>query len=205
MSILDNVPTEDDFISAMNEFGTLVDVMPETLVELTRKAMKYAYYRKLKDAPIDTVMTASIISVSPAASVQEAVAQMLKHHISGLPVIDAQEVLVGLITEADVLRSIGLPSDRPSKDVWDTMSAIFHHFSTPESIPNLQDNSVTVSDIMSKDVVTTSPANTVRDVLDLMQHNKIKRVLVTSDHDRVEGIVSRSDLMKVVLSVHATQ
>tara|TARA_R110002096_G_scaffold52592_9_gene137458 strand:- start:225 stop:839 length:615 start_codon:yes stop_codon:yes gene_type:complete len=202
MSISDKVPTADDFISAINELGTFIDISPDALVEITRKAMKFAYYRQLKDIPIEMVMSTSIVSVTPETGVQEAISHMIKNSVSGLPVLGKNKSLVGLITEADVLRAMGLPHDKPPHDVWDTMSNIFHHFSNQESIPNLQDENVTVSDLMTKKVITTSPVSTVQNVLDLMRQNKVKRVLVTDLDNRLVGIVSRSDLMKVILGVH---
>ncbi len=202
MSISDNVPTVGDFISAINELGTFVDISPDELVEITRKAMKFAYYRQLKDIPIEFVMKRSILSVTPDTGVQVAISYMLKNSVSGLPVLGENRALVGLITEADILRAMGLPHDRPTQDVWDAMNSIFHHFSNQESIPNLQDENVTVSDLMTNEVITTSSDSTVQNVLDLMKKNKVKRVIVTDRDGKLVGVVSRSDLMKVVLGVH---
>ena len=49
-------------------------------------------------------MTRRVISVAPDARIEDAISLMLKHHISGLPVIDGKGKLVGMVTESDFLR-----------------------------------------------------------------------------------------------------
>ena len=62
---------------------------------------------KVKD-----VMTRPIISVEPGTSVQQAAQLMLQRRISGLPVIDKADRLVGIVTEADFLRRVETGTER---------------------------------------------------------------------------------------------
>jgi CBS domain-containing protein len=61
------------------------------------------------------VMTWGVISVEPDASVERAAQLMLQNRISGLPVVDAQGALIGMVTEGDFLRrsEIGTKRQRP--------------------------------------------------------------------------------------------
>ena len=61
------------------------------------------------------VMTANVISVSAQATILEAARTMLRNRVSGLPVVDAQGQLVGMVTEGDFLRrnEIGTERRRP--------------------------------------------------------------------------------------------
>src|SRR5258708_3354143 len=61
------------------------------------------------------VMTRSVVSIQPDASILEAARLMLHHKVSGLPVIDSSGTLVGIITEGDFLRrtEIGAQRRRP--------------------------------------------------------------------------------------------
>lgn len=58
------------------------------------------------------VMTQGVISVAPDASVMQAGALMLKHQISGLPVVDPSGILLGIISEGDFLRRAELGTRR---------------------------------------------------------------------------------------------
>ena len=58
------------------------------------------------------IMTAPVISVGPGATIADAIALMLKHHISGLPVVDADRRLVGMLSEGDLLRRAELGTER---------------------------------------------------------------------------------------------
>jgi CBS-domain-containing membrane protein len=58
------------------------------------------------------VMTRSVISIKPNASVSEMVNVMLNHRISGLPVIDERGELVGIVTEGDCLRRTETETER---------------------------------------------------------------------------------------------
>ena len=60
----------------------------------------------------DDIMTSPVISVGPDATIAEAVALMLKSHISGLPVVDADRRLVGMLSEGDLLRRAELGTER---------------------------------------------------------------------------------------------
>ena len=53
---------------------------------------------------VSDVMTTQVISISPETSIFVAIELMLKHHISGLPVIDNHAKLVGILSEGDFLR-----------------------------------------------------------------------------------------------------
>lgn len=61
---------------------------------------------------VSDIMTRHVVSVAPNVKIPEAIALMLKHHISGLPVIDRQGKLVGIVTEADFLRRPELGTDK---------------------------------------------------------------------------------------------
>jgi len=57
------------------------------------------------------IMTTPVISVGPETSIEQAANLMLEHRISGLPVIDDQEGLIGIVTEADMLRRSDLGTE----------------------------------------------------------------------------------------------
>ena len=50
------------------------------------------------------IMTRSVVSITPDATILEAADTMLQHHVSGLPVVDAAGKLVGIVSEGDFIR-----------------------------------------------------------------------------------------------------
>jgi CBS domain-containing protein len=141
------------------------------------------------------VMTQSIVSVRPDASVLAAARLMLEHKVSGLPVVDAGGALVGVITEGDFLRraEIGAERRRPR---W------IEFFTGPGQLAEeyIQASGRRVRDIMSAQVCTATEATSLREMAELMETRGIKRLPVMRDGELV-GIVTRADLVRAVVSL----
>ncbi|HPE81949.1 MAG TPA: CBS domain-containing protein, partial [Gammaproteobacteria bacterium] len=110
------------------------------------------------------------------------------------PVVDNEERLVGIITEADFLRGLGVPAHHPTHNLWQTLEVLFSHLARHGELEAPEDP---VADHMVRDVVCTSPDQYVDDVIQLMKQHRVKRVLVCSAERRVVGVVTRSDLMRI--------
>ena len=132
------------------------------------------------------VMTTGAATIRPDAALAAAAQLMVEHQISGLPVVDGQDRLIGLITEGDFL----LPgeSGRP------------HLVEMLESAGAADDALKTrrVSEFMSTEVVTITAETSIEDVIALMTRHAIRRLPVVSG-DRVVGIVSRGNLLSALL------
>lgn len=136
------------------------------------------------------VMRTGIFTVHPDTPLSEAADRMIANRISGLPVVDAAARLVGVITEADLLRALGVPPHHPTHNLWQTLEAMFaHQF-------GLVDVQGRVADVMVTDVIAVAPDTHVCEVIELLKRNRIKRVVVVDGQRRVVGIVTRSDLVK---------
>jgi CBS domain-containing protein len=61
---------------------------------------------------VSDVMTRKVVSISPSAKISEAIKLMLKHKISGLPVVDGKGRPVGILTEGDLLRRPEIGAER---------------------------------------------------------------------------------------------
>ncbi|MBI5040757.1 MAG: CBS domain-containing protein [Gammaproteobacteria bacterium] len=183
--------TREDFVNALKEMGTFVDVTVDDLLELNSKAAKYARVRKTESLRIENLMTRSMITVAPDTSLADAAHLLVTNRISGLPVVDAQQHLLGIITEADFLRAMGVPSHQPNHSLWQTLEAMFAHQ------PEIREPTGRVADLMVENVISVKPEHTLHDVIEIMKHNRIKRVVVCDDAGRVQGMVTRSDLVRV--------
>ena len=183
--------TRDDFVNALKEMNTFVDVTVDDLLELNRKAMKYARQRKTESLRIENLMTRDVVTVSRDTPLAEAAQLLVKHRISGLPVVDADQRLVGVITEADFLRAMGVPSSPSTHSLWQTLENLFAHQT------DIREPTGTVADLMVENVISVRPEQTLHDVLEIMKHNRIKRVVVADQDGRVRGMITRSDLVRV--------
>ncbi len=136
------------------------------------------------------VMTLGAASIQPTAPIEEAARLMLRHRISGLPVVDENGNLVGMVTERDLLRGQkGAPErDRPQ---WLEFLLGSEGWGEGAGLARL----LTVADVMTPDVTTVSEDMPVREIADMMQRHDIKRVPVVKD-GKVNGIVSRADLLR---------
>lgn len=142
------------------------------------------------------IMTRRVISIAPDATLLHAVRLMLKHHISGLPVIDHDHKLVGIVSESDFLHRVETGTE-PRRSRW--LEAIFGPAEAAEAY--VRSHSMKIRDIMTEKVITASEQMPLENVVHLLEVNNIKRLPVVRDH-KVVGIVSRTNLMHAFVSMH---
>jgi len=180
--------TEEDLNEALKELGTYIDVTPEDLKLLFDLALRIAKERCLTSWIAQDIMTRDVISVKPDTDIYEAGKLMIRHRISGLPVIDDEGILRGIITEADLLTLAGIPKGHVFNEK--VMSYIGRRASKPKR----------VSDVMTKDVISVTPSTSVRTIAKILHKKGIKRVPVVDIKGKVIGIVSRTDILRVLCS-----
>lgn len=190
-------PTRDDFVKAMEEMDSYLDVTPEDLMLLNEKAARHARLRGLRDIPVERFMTRELVTVSPEAAVSEAAVLMLRHHVAGLPVIGDSGELVGVFTEADLLAGIGLPHHQAHHSIWQTLESIFSPHAEVGSL------SGSVGEAMVREVVTLGEHATLGEVIECMRRHRIKRIIITDGQRRPVGIVTRSNLIRMFLEILA--
>jgi CBS domain-containing protein len=141
------------------------------------------------------VMTRKVISIAAGQTVLEAVRTMLQNRISGLPVVDAQGSLVGMVTEGDFLRrgEIGTERRRPK---W------FEFLLGPGRLANeyVHASGRKVEDVMTGDAVTVTEDDSLETVVEPMERRRIKRLPVLRNGKMV-GVVSRANLMHALVSL----
>jgi CBS domain-containing membrane protein len=182
----------DDFINALKEMNTYIDITVEDLMALNQKAMNYAAKRAKESIFIEGLMTTDVITVTPELPLADAAHLLVEHKISGLPVLNNAQQLAGIITEADLLLSIGLPSHHPSTTLWQTLESMFSHHHHELVVPT-----GIVGDLMIKNVIAVEATATLQEVIAIMKKHSIKRVVVCDRSKYVKGIVTRSNLVRV--------
>lgn len=115
------------------------------------------------------IMTSPFVSVNAKSTVDEALELLLRHHVSGLPVVDDNDALLGVISEYDLLKLLYEPSSDP---------------------PCIE--SFVTTDVLSTDVDDSLP-----EIADLFLTKSIRRLPVICD-GKVVGIISRRDLIRYI-------
>jgi CBS-domain-containing membrane protein len=135
------------------------------------------------------VMTTDVVSVSPEASVRELAQLLIDRGISGVPVIDENGQLVGIVTEGDMTRRAELTTGQ--RPWWLALA------DSPEARAQAyaKAHGLTVRDIMTRDVLTIQEEDPLDRIAMLFEERGVKRAPVMRD-GRVVGIVSRANLLQ---------
>ncbi|MDF1631119.1 CBS domain-containing protein [Mycoplana sp. MJR14] len=139
------------------------------------------------------VMTVQVVRLSPDNSVRQAARIMLDHHVSGLPVVDDEGRLVGVLSEGDLIRRTELCSGMAASPEDRALAT------DARASAYVRRSSWRVGDAMTVDPVTIDEDASVSRVARLMQERGIKRIPVTRDGHLI-GIVSRADLLQAILA-----
>ena len=139
---------------------------------------------------VKEIMSKNLTSISPDTNAKEALDLLLEMQISGLPVIDEKNKLVGMFTEKEVLAAI-LPS-------YIGKVGRFVYEENPKSIKKkFQDlANLTVAQLMRKDVITIDEETSLCEVARLMLTHRVRRIPVLDKEKKVVGIVAREDIVK---------
>jgi CBS domain-containing protein len=119
------------------------------------------------------IMTRSLITVTRDTPIYDAVELMVTHGISGLPIVEADMTLVGILSEKDVIKLIFAKGDGESKTVDDFMTEPAVHFDEEECL---------------------------LDVCDFLRKNIFRRVPITSK-EKLVGVISIRDALKYILEL----
>lgn len=144
------------------------------------------------------VMISPVITVKPSASVREAAELLLNHRISGVPVVNDDYLVVGMVSEGDLLHRAEAGTER-RRSWW--LRAFAHNETLAQGY--IKAHARSVEDVMTRDVIVARPYTPVHEVATLLEKNGIKRVPVVVN-DRPVGIISRANLIQAVASAGKT-
>jgi CBS domain-containing protein len=135
--------------------------------------------------------TRDVVTVHPHTSLLFAAKLMAKNRISGVPVVDEENRVVGMVSEGDLLGWRDEPSE---KQAW-WLNMLSEGFDlSPDFLDVVKSEREKVRNVMHSDVVTVDEQATAERVAKILIEHGIKRVPVVRD-GRLVGIVSRADLV----------
>jgi len=135
------------------------------------------------------IMTTDIVTIAPSLGVEEIATLLLSHNISGVPVVDDRDRLVGLVSEGDLLRRTESGTER-QRSWWLSLLA------SPEERARdyIKTHGRTAEQVMTREVVTVTPDTQVGEIAQILERRRIKRVPVV-ENGKIVGIVSRANLL----------
>ena len=145
------------------------------------------------------VMTTEVFSVAPDTPIRDVARLMSTKHISGVPVIDRERRIVGIVSEGDLIRHAALVGEqRPSwwSTAFTSASALAHDY--------VKTHGRTAAEVMTAPVITVALTDSVAQCANILDQYRLKRVLVVENGSLV-GIVTRSDLLKALATADAIQ
>jgi len=139
---------------------------------------------------IESVMTTEVVTARPSTPFRELVDLLQRKRISALPVVDQDDRLVGIVSEADLLVKQGYPHGGDDVGV---VHALRHRQRLGKAA------GICALDVMTRQVVSVPVGTEVAAAARLMIRLGIKRLPVVDGQGRLAGIVTRGDLLKVFL------
>jgi CBS-domain-containing membrane protein len=184
---------EEDILEAMRAIPGYLDITPGDFKEIYRLAFQHALERLSQNITAAEIMTKDVVAVNPDTPVADVAAAMGRRGISGLPVVDADYKVVGMISEKDFLSHMVVGDSK------NFMTLVAGCLKTKGCMA-LPVKKALARDLMSSPAVTVLPETPVRTIAATFTARSINRVAVTDPEGLLLGLVSRGDIVKATRS-----
>jgi len=143
------------------------------------------------------IMVRSVISVRPDASVREVASLMLERRISGVPVVDDAQRVLGIVSEGDLIR-------RPEIETDHAPSGWLSLFLSNEERARgfVKSHGRKAREVMTQPAICVAPDTPLTDVVRLMERHRVKRLPVV-EQGKLAGLVTRADLLRALVARQA--
>lgn len=181
--------SDGDIYEAMKDIRGYLDITPADLKEIYKFAYRHALERITRSVKALDIMTRKVFSVKRAAPLKEVAELMAKEKISGIPVLEDDSKVAGIISEKDFLSSMG------SGDKTHFMAFVAECLlgngcaAFPVSFQRAED-------IMTSPAIIVREDATVFEISNIFFEKNINRVPVADREGKLLGIVSRADIVR---------
>ena len=189
--------SDDDIYEAMKNIPGYLDITPADLKEIYKFAYRHALERITQSVRAHDIMTRKVFSVKKNTPLKEVAELMAKEKISGIPVLEDDGKVAGIISEKDFLSSMG------SGDKTHFMAFVAECLggkgcaAFPVSLQKAED-------IMTSPAISVREEATVVEISNIFTEKNINRVPVTDSEGKMIGIVSRADIVRASLMAGKT-
>ncbi|QTA82510.1 CBS domain-containing protein [Desulfonema limicola] len=198
MSIeIDTCPLEisdQDILEAMKSIPGYLDITTQDFKEVYILAYRQALERIKHSVRAGDIMTRSVISVKPDTPLEEVAEILSKNGISGVPVTDLEERILGMISEKDFLINMGV------KKTGSFMTIIAQCLQNKGCLA-LPIRRQKAENIMTSPVVTVTEDTSAYEISSILTEKNINRVPVVNRENKLAGIITRTDIVKSSCSI----
>lgn len=199
LRLSEDLPLRIEIIDSREKIAQAVEfiapMVTEGLITLDDVSVVKYTHRYLSplpaDRPVADVMTRKVITLAPEMSLAQAWDRMLQQNTKALPVVDADNVVVGMLTDEDILTRAGL-GQRLS------VATRLDRALLQQELQHLGDSGLTVREVMSQPVVTTHPKESLVVAASRMAARGIKRLPVVDENGKLVGVIARLDILHQV-------
>lgn len=143
------------------------------------------------------IMVKNVIYIKKEDRLDEIIQVLMQNHVSGVPVIDKDNYLVGMVTEKDlVTNEKGL---NISSYMEFMASILFIDGKLLSNVNKEKIASLTAEDVMSTPVYAVPLEATIEEIVSLMMNRHINRIPVIDEENKLVGIIGRNDLLPVIM------
>jgi len=143
------------------------------------------------------IMSTKVVTVSPSTSVRDVAELMVEKHVSGLPVLNDNGTLVGMVSEGDLLRRPEIGTEKQRRRWVSFFSGV-----DEQAREFTKTHALRTGDVMTDQVIHISEDTPLGEAVGLMEKRNIKRLPVLSD-GKLVGILSRADLLRALAATQS--
>jgi len=184
--------SDNDIYEAMKDIQGYLDITPADFKEIYKFAYRHALERITGSVRAADIMTKNVFTVKRTTPVKEVAELMAEKSVSGVPVIEEDGKVAGVISEKDFLLHMG------SRDNRHFMAVVAECLSGRGCVA-MPIRSQKAEAIMTSPAITVMEDATVVEISDIFNEKKINRVPVLGREGELAGIVSRDDIVRASL------
>ncbi|MBS1235095.1 MAG: rane protein [Nitrospirae bacterium] len=184
--------SDNDIYEAMKDIPGYLDITPADLKDVYKLAYRHALQRITQAVRAHDIMTTQVFSVNRTTPVMEVAELMAEKTVSGIPVLEEDGKVAGIISEKDFLSHMG------SRDKTHFMAVVAECLKGKGCVA-MPIRSQKAEDIMTSPAVTVKEDTSVIEIANLFTEKNINRIPVINEEGRLKGIVSRADIVRASL------
>jgi CBS domain-containing protein len=149
------------------------------------------------------IMTEPVISIRADTPLKKAAEILDENSFSGVPVVDDDEILIGILSETDILRYtqqiIGQPLRDPHR-VFTKSQEVLHVDITHRGVEVIElVASTSIETLMTLDVISATEDTPIFEIVRLMKENNINRIPIVNERKQLKGIITRADIIRALV------
>lgn len=146
----------------------------------------------------DVMTKKHVWTCSPDTSIDDALESLVEHKITGLPVVDEEGKVVGVVSDYDMLTLDNVSGRMEAAGIFPTASMDWEAFHEVQKLI-LKNTGKQVSDVMTPDPLVVRPETNIEAAARILLQKKVRRLPVVDDSGRLIGMFTRGDVIKAAL------